>query len=711
MTPPVFRRLLALLVGILPLGAGVHFTRAANAASPPGEAPLIAERTLAIHAVHRGTWESRFHDERYWTRYFDLLARSRFNRITLVLGDDSGTFLALPFPYFSPTPQFASVTLSAVTVAQQEKNLTALQRLVALAHARGLAVNVSVSAAAPPPESVRGLAPERRDAYLRAAVPHFLARVGSIDGLQIRLTDDAPAKVWQEIFSGLHSRYPNLTLEVRGGVAAADFATAARVRQVASVAHEQMGLPFRPTSAASDLRPEGETVWRVGNARTTRVLLWGDPDYVRRFSTAAVSAGASGWEVDEPLALKMAGQPDEAAPFALMPGRHRSYDYEFERYWAFFLAWGHGGYAPQSAAEAWSREFERRFGAAAPHVEAALRRASQVLPMIVSAASPTRPRDIPHAWPERQGFPVSLSDYATNQPADPEQFESFVEAAKRILTPGATTAKRTPEMTSRWFDATADTIFAAVHAAEAKRVSLTAAQQREFDATLTDLKILAHLSRFHARRIVAAVHYQLFKRGLRLAELLAATYQTREVVAAWRDLVAAAGDRYTFDLAFGDREHALSGHWRDELRSLETDLKELEEQCCPPDEKIAKEKVWAPLVAGDGRAPRVSPAGDRLAHARAGEPLRLSFRVEDVDGVASVRLRHRSLGQSGGFATLDLRMTSDEPGLFSATLPAGALTPGHDLVYFVEAIDRAGNGAIWPDLAIETPYVRLAVGR
>ncbi len=50
-------------------------------------------------------------------------------------------------------------------------------------------------------------------------------------------------------------------------------------------------------------------------------------------------------------------------------------------------------------------------------------------------------------------------------------------------------------------------------------------------------------------------------------------------------LAALAGERYPVD---------VTAHWRSVLKSLEVNLRELEEQCCPPDEAIAKEKVWAP---------------------------------------------------------------------------------------------------------------------
>jgi hypothetical protein len=310
------------------------------------------------------------------------------------------------------------------------------------------------------------------------------------------------------------------------------------------------------------------------------------------FALLLIAASVGAADVDELLATKMAGQPFGREPFALKPKQYTDLGYELERYWYFLNMWDRLGYNSKTSPETWRHEFQRRFGRAAVHVDAGLQRASEVLPMIVAAVYPKRLLPATQGWPERQSLGSNLADYARNEGTDPEQFESFVDAARRILAGGAT-SKRAPDATSRWFDAAADAIIASVHAAEA---AIGERRNAEFDATMVDLRILAQLARFHARRAIAAVHYNLFLRGLKLAELLAATLQEKQAVNAWRELVAIAGDRYVFDLAMGPRAHDLSGDWRDELRKLESNLRELEEQCCPPDEAILKEPVWTPLA-------------------------------------------------------------------------------------------------------------------
>jgi hypothetical protein len=711
------------------------------------ESPFIRDRSLSAYTMNRAHWESRFYDERYWGRYFDMMAASRFNRFLIIFGYENGGFLAPPYPYFFDTPGFAGVQMVGLTREQQQRNLAALNRLIALAHARGIAVSVGIwdhiyragvqtggvewladYKDKPVPNTVAGVTTENLNAYTLASLKELLARVPGLDGIQFRVHEESGLKreemdgFWRAVFEHVQQIKPGLLLEARGkgtpdSVIDTALALGVNLRIETKFWMEQMGLPFHPTHVnprdqqnrrhgyADFLRyPQRYQMdWRLWTAGTSRVLLWGDPDYVRRYSEAAQLYRSPNWDVQEPLATKMEAQRPDMPTFDLMPEKYRYYDYEFERYWHFYQVWGRVGYDPQTPSEVWQREFTRRFGgAAAPHVEAALHRASQVLPMIVAAVYPYSLFPTTRGWAERQSLGASLDAYARNEGTDIEQFESFADAAKRILENGTTT-KRTPDATSRWFDATADAILASAHAAES---AIGDRRSKEFDSTITDVKILAQLARFHARRAIAAVHYNLFKRGLKLPELLAATYTERDAVAAWRELVAIAGDRYTFDLAMGARNFDLCGHWRDELAKLEADLKELEAQCCPPDEAVAKAKVWQPAATGDLSAPSVQH--DRIRVAAAGQPLRIVARVTDPSGVKSVRLRYRHLTQFEDYATLDMQPTGERD-TYAATVPAGFLTPAWGFMYFIESTDVAGNGANWPDLATEAPYVIAAV--
>src|SRR5206468_6499089 len=92
------------------------------------------------------------------------------------------------------------------------------------------------------------------------------------------------------------------------------------------------------------------------------------------------------------------------------------------------------------------------------------------------------------------------------------------------------------------------------------------------------------------------------------------------------------------------------------------------------------------------------------------QPLRIVARITAPSGVASVRLRYRHVTQFEDYQTLEMR-PMDEPGRYVATVPGDFLVPQWDFMYFIEAIDKAGNGVMWPDMAKEMPYVIVKLDR
>jgi hypothetical protein len=49
--------------------------------------------------------------------------------------------------------------------------------------------------------------------------------------------------------------------------------------------------------------------------------------------------------------------------------------------------------------------------------------------------------------------------------------------------------------------------------------------------------------------------------------------------------------------------------------------------------------------------------------------------------------------------------------VYSAGIPASFIDPQWDLMYFIEIVDGHGNGRIYPDLEVETPYWLVSVKR
>ena len=126
---------------------------------------------------------------------------------------------------------------------------------------------------------------------------------------------------------------------------------------------EQMGLPFHPTHinrqnqhdrrhGYADLLRYPQTYkvhWQLWSGGTTRLLLWADPAFVRRFAGQVHVYDGDSFEVNEMLAAKMLGEPHTAEPLPIHQARYRHYDYEFERYWHFYQLWGRVSYNPDTA--------------------------------------------------------------------------------------------------------------------------------------------------------------------------------------------------------------------------------------------------------------------------------------------------------------------------------------------------------------------------
>ena len=708
------------------------------------EKPFAPDRALSIYTFNRAYWESRFYDEAYWARYLDVLAQNRFNSLVVIFGYENGGFLAPCYPYFLDVPGFPGVRMVGITPAQQQRNLTALNRLNRMAHDRGLKFTVGiwdhiyrggvqgggipgadVATKQPVPGLVWGVTGENLVAYTQAALGEFVRQVPDLDAIQFRMHDESGLKpseqeaFWRDVFRMMKKQAPNLRLDLRAkGLPDSVIQCASEegvpFRITTKYWMEQMGLPFHPThinppnqfdrrhSYADLLRyPQRYRMhWRLWNGGTSRVLLWGDPDYARRFVESTRLYDGDGFEVNEPLCTKMEAQPHAAKPFDLLTPQHRYYDYEFERYWHFFQVFGRLGYDPNTPAETWRHEFEKRFGKeAAPCLETALHRASRVLPRIVASCYPYSAFPMTRGWAEKQRL-GDLPAYARVEGSDIQQFANFDEEA-RLLLAGGETAKLRPAENSRWFAQTAASITAQVVAAEQ---CVGSRRNKEFESTVTDLRMLASLALFHSRRIPAAVNYRLYdltKDPLALDDAIAGE---RSAIEAWRQLVRAAGDFYTTDLMMGVRGADLCGHWQDELAALEQGLGILERQ--RQDFKPGVETKTAPryrpaAAGGEGEMPQVSH--QPVITAPADQPLTITAGVSAPSGIKWVRLRFRSVNQHQDYRILPMLPTGEKD-QYRTVIPTEQIDPTWDLMYFIEAMDNQGNGRIYPDLDLATPY-------
>ncbi|SEL97393.1 hypothetical protein [Parapedobacter koreensis] len=707
------------------------------------EKPDAAERAISIYTMNRAYWESRFYDEAYWDRYLNTLAKNRFNSLVLIFGYENGGFLAPVYPYFFDVDGFPDVHMVGIDSGQQKRNLAMLNRLVEMAHERGIRFSVGIwdhiyrggvqgggvpeykeAPNQPQEHLVWGVTADNLTAYTKAGMEKFIKVVPGLDGIQLRvhwesgLTAAEQLVFFPEIFRMVKKTAPNLRLDIRAKELPDQIIDDAleigvNFRLTTKFWMEQMGMPYHPTKTNPEESPIRHSYayllrypqkykmhWRLWNGGTSRMLLWGSPAYVKRFVEATHLYDGEGFEVNEPLATKMEAQPHDAQPFELIKPDYQYYDYEFERYWHFFQTFGRMGYNPDTSPEVWEKAFQKRFGnEVGPIIEQALHKASWVLPRIVTSVFPYREFPMTRGWPEKERL-GDLPAYSTAEFSDMQQFANFTDEAN-LLVDGGEEPRILPSENSRWFEQVSQDINRLVSEAEKYMPN---ERNRELEVTIADLKILSNLALFHSRRIPAAVSYCLFEKTKDVTALDDAIAFEREAITAWSQIVAASKDVFNDDLLFGVCNAGLCGHWKDELEALERGLRELEQ----------KRDEMPTTGAAIRTAPRYQTASDKgqlfnvvhdpVVTNPVGEPLKITVTIKAPAGVKWVRLRHRSVNQEKPYKTLPM-LRSGSADTYSAVVAAGEIDPTWDYMYFIEMMDDAGNGRIYPDLNEETPYI------
>ena len=704
------------------------------------EKPYLAERGISMYTMQRAYFESRLYDEAHWKRYFDMLAADRINSFVVIFGYENGGFMAPLYPFFFDVKEFPGVAMVGLTKPQQARNLAAFQAMIRLAHERGIAVTAGIwdhiyrggvqgggipgasqNAGQRVPGLVWGVTADNLAAYNKAALRRFLEVFPDIDAIQFRMHDESGLRkeeiqpFWHDVFSDIKRTHPNLRLDLRAkGLPDEVIDDALHLGLTAKISTkywmEQMGLPFHPThtntedqrnrrhSYADLLRyPERYRVhWQLWSGGTTRLLLWGDPDYVRRFAATARMYDGDSFEINEMLATKMLGEPHDEKPLQVLNPAWRFYDYEFERYWQFYRLWGRLTYNPESPADVWEHEFTTRFAQAGAPLSQALQLASRVLPRIVAASYRYQNFPTTRGWAEmdRQG---SLPEYAGEEGSDIQQFLNVRDEARSIVQ-GSDTAMRRPEETSRWFAQTADAILAQVALAEKAAGN---GPGKEFRTTITDLKILAGLARYHSERLLAGVCYNLYKETGDLASFDEAIAYEKRALDAWSQIVAAAGDVYSENLAFGAHAVGFPRHWKEERQTLARNFEQLQAERRNATPKPGATHFPLRTVVDPPPSARLLPVAPGLE---------VAAQVTAPAGVKWVRLRYRHATQYEDYQTVEMTLDS-KTGNYTARIPAAFVDAKWDLMYFVEVVDRKGTGRMFPDLEVETPYVVVPAQR
>jgi len=575
-----------LMYGLLEAAEQIRETGRLVAAAGKPATPIRGIRYFLHNRDLESGW---YYSREYWKDFFAMLARNRFNRFNLVFAHQTD-YLAPPYPYWVAVDGFPQVRVPGLSTAERERNLEMLRYISQTAADHGIDFTLGIwehNVQRWMKPTVEGLTPENIGPYSYAALKKVLAECPAIRSVQLRTNEESGIPNNQQvefyrdyIFRAIREAGRRVTLDLRAWLLAGkmlEAATAAGVPLRVSSKYwaEDLCRPYQPAETFPNYsymnllekpRPY-DFFWEVWALGSHRLLLWGDPDFVRRAVPTFTLSGSAGFEIDPPLAQKGFGNRPGNWGIFTEAEKHRAFwRWEFERYWMFYLLWGRLSYDTKTPERVWMSELRRRFGEAAPDVLAAYQAASAVIGEIVAAhmADPNM-----YIWPEIN--PGGLLDaYKDVKPSDWRFVASIPETVRNRLK-GIASAKQTPQQTAEILRALAGKIEAAV----AKVRTKIPEGHREWQSTEPDFTVLALLARYHAHKQIAACETAWFDETGDAEALVTARREITAAIPVWEKLAEFTSGLYPEQMAFGPDD---IGHWKDKLPYVRHDLKLIEER-------------------------------------------------------------------------------------------------------------------------------------
>lgn len=731
------------------------------------ETPLLRVRSVTTQLFNEELERSWYESEAYWHWFFGMLAANRFNNYTLTFGHNTN-YMVPPYAWLFEVPEYPDVRVAGMDNAERERNLRTFQRIGEIAREHGVDFTVGLWTQLPVVAVREGLdygaspvenlpAGALGGDYCAKGLRRLLELCPAVSGVQLRMNlesgipEDQQEAYYTSLFDAIANCGRPVRLDMRYkslSQRTIDLAVAAGLDLTVSTKYwcEHMGLPFHPTwqdPAYSESRygygamlhyPRNyRVVYRLWTVGTSRLLLWGDPEYAARFAESCTMGGGEGFEIFAPLTNKGYGNdPGQWRIFAEPSDEH--YTWEYERYWAYFLAFGRYGYNPNTDAVVWERAFAQRFGDVGPHVSRAYREASQILPLISTTTlfSAANWR----FWPEMLPC-MHLDAYRAIQPSDQAQFYAIAPFSSRQnwraegwasqhsayvedAIAGNLNSKWTPVEVANRLDELAD---ATVEALDAARAKAEALDTREFDATEMDLRALAHLARYHAEKKRAATHLEFFRLTNDSARLPLVWKHIRQAKSEWEQIVSLTDGMYYDRMVFGfsqehhsdflDRLQIHTGHWKDRLPEAQADVDFvaglLQANGIALDVDVAAAEQSLKRLPGETPlAQKPAIEHERITTLEVGQDLTATARVASVEPLRDVSVYYRAMDQTRPWKRTLMQPTGD--GAYTATIPAAEIDPRFDFLYYLEA-RVAHGGTFWPDWQRETPYVVVQVQR
>jgi hypothetical protein len=328
---------------------------------------------------------------------------------------------------------------------------------------------------------------------------------------------------------------------------------------------EFLGAPYQPAkivpgySYSDFLKHPMRTdlIYQLWNLGSPRLLLWGDPEYVRRFVHSLKLGGGAGFEMNTHLAQK--GYGNDAGYWRVFRHEEDEYfTYEYERYWMTGLLFGRLSYNPDSPRDIWMRALRLRFGAAAEEVMNLYEAGSGIITFLIQYQLSDYNMYI---WPEIDTG--GLLDFYMQTPGSDKCVVDIVENYVDGITKDDPSGLFSPLESSEHFRLMAEkTLLAAAGLEKLPNPS------KELASTIKDFKILSFLGLYHSVKTLAAVSLKYYYAAGDITCLRDAYEKIRKATVYWEQLISLGRDYYYDKMVTGPND---AGSWRTKLELVYED--------------------------------------------------------------------------------------------------------------------------------------------
>jgi len=566
-----------------------------------------------------------FANDGFWRSLFDQMARARLNWIDLHgLWDVSVTDAPNLYAYFVQSERFPKVGVAPEIKAA---NLRQLNKVIALAHSRGVRVSLmAYEARFRTPHAPRPYPENERDLYdyTKEVVEKLIRLAPGLDAIGFRIGESGHGEAFFNCYieavkaSGrdiplitrswlarkarvvpLAKAAKNFTVEIKfngeqwgapymlaGGRMAGWYSYSFEDYLSDSLTPDAVRLwPGNPSAATGERWPDEpyKIVWQVRANGTHRILPVYNPGFVRR-AVKSMPIGTAGGFVVEGLETYYPKSPR----YYVADPKDLTCEWTHQRDWMYLNLWGRLGYDPETPDAAFEALVADKLGEAAAPLTAAWTAASRIVSTAFAAFS-LGPDHRNHAIELEWGGDTAA--YLAAEPFDSHVFKSVREALADTAA-GVGDGRISPLETAARLAADAE---AAEKAAEISLASTPPTERKRLKEIITACGQAARLGRYYAERFLAAFRWGQAEAGNQAAAGQAAGHM-RNAEKEWASLAAEP-----FYKPFTERLRMRTNtfHWSLELPKVKAEAERLAKAAAPAPDPV-------PAVEPSPDLPRLS---------------------------------------------------------------------------------------------------------